>query len=444
MNRGSYFYRKKQMKQCSFWLRVIPLLTLSLCSFAQTGSTPKQEEKKWFWGADLRLRPKTWNNIWDTTDTKDDRAVFMRVRPRIWGGIRLGSGISFQARLTNEFRPYLKIYPKKDFTIHEFVLDNLYLEMKGTLHRKLTLRVGRQDLMLGEGLVIMEGNPGDGSRTIYFNAIRATVALNKGSLDAFAVVNPGKERYLPVIHNQNVTLIERAEEGAGLYWTRELSKNWKGEFYGIYKHEEARGKYLESEIGTWGSRVSGKSSSGFEYILEWALQHGTYGSHGRLGNGGYAELRKKLPKAPVTFRFNYTQLSGDDAGTTRQEGWNPIFSRWPKWSELYIYTQTQEQGVAYWTNVRMFSPGLTWVISNKRSLDFTYRKMNSLQPRTFSPPNSALSGFSRGHLWISRYTYKINRHWSTYLLSEILKPGSYYPEGKHWAYFLRWETMLTF
>ncbi len=432
------------MKRLLFYCQAILLLSLPFCGFAQNASSQASSEKRWFWGADLRLRPKTWNNIWDTTDTRDDRAVFMRVRPRVWGGIRLGSGISFQARITNEFRPYLKIYPKRDFTIHEFVFDNLFLELKGTLHPKLTVRIGRQDMMFGEGLVLIEGNPGDGSRTIYFNALRATYAMKKGTLDAFVIVSPGKDRYLPVIHSQSQTLLERAEEGAGLYWTRELSKSWRGEFYGMYKHEEARGKYLESDIGTWGSRISGKGAAGLEYTFEWALQHGTYGTQGRLGNGGYAEIRRKWKAAPVTLRFNFTQLSGDKMGSSTQEGWDPIFSRWPKWSELYLYTQTQEQGVAYWTNIRMYSPGLLWQIDAKSSLDFTYRKMSALQPRVLAQPQNPLSGLSRGHLWIPRYTYKVNRHWTTYLLTEILQPGNFYPDNRHWAYFIRWETMLTF
>jgi hypothetical protein len=71
----------------------------------------KDSKFPWFRGVDLRLRPKTWNNLFDDTDARDDRAVFLRVRARIWGGIRLGSGGSFQARITNEFRPYWKAYP---------------------------------------------------------------------------------------------------------------------------------------------------------------------------------------------------------------------------------------------------------------------------------------------------------------------------------------------
>jgi len=31
-----------------------------------------------------------------------------------------------------------------------------------------------------------------------------------------------------------------------------------------------------------------------------------------------------------------------------------LYSRWPKWSELYIYSQVPEKGVAYWTNLNMW------------------------------------------------------------------------------------------
>ncbi len=37
-------------------------------------------------------------------------------------------------------------------------------------------------------------------------------------------------------------------------------------------------------------------------------------------------------------------MSGDDPSTDDNEGWDPLFSRWPKWSELYIYSLATEGG----------------------------------------------------------------------------------------------------
>ena len=88
-------------------------------------------------------------------------------------------------------------------------------------------------------------------------------------------------------------------------------------------------------IGAWGGYTYGRRTS--EHVRKPYIQVGWYG------------------------------FSGDDPRTTgRIEGWDPLFSRWPKWSELYIYSQMRETGVGYWTNSSMwqgeagFSPQKTF------------------------------------------------------------------------------------
>ena len=55
--------------------------------------------------------------------------------------------------------------------LDEVVFESLYLDFKRVFVKGLSLRVGRQNLMRGEGFLLFEGNSGDGSRTTYFNAI---------------------------------------------------------------------------------------------------------------------------------------------------------------------------------------------------------------------------------------------------------------------------------
>jgi hypothetical protein len=70
----------------------------------------------------------------------------------------------------------------------EGVVDNLFVEAKDLLNGKLDLKVGRQDFLnyFGEGFLIQDGTPGDGSRTYYFNAARATWKISKASSIDFA------------------------------------------------------------------------------------------------------------------------------------------------------------------------------------------------------------------------------------------------------------------
>ena len=67
------------------------------------------------------------------------------------------------------------------------------------------LRIGRQDFlgpdMYGEGFLLMDGSPADGSRTFYFNAAKLRWKINeKNSLDFVYIDDPRTDVFLPSIH----------------------------------------------------------------------------------------------------------------------------------------------------------------------------------------------------------------------------------------------------
>ena len=147
-----------------------------------------------------------------------------------------------------------------------------------------------------------------------------------------------------------------------------------------------------------------------------------------------------MPK--LTLLFNYTYLSGDDPTTPDNEAWNPIFSRWPKWSELYLYTVAQEGvGPGYWTNLNMVSPGLMYRFSDKLTADFTYRMMRSAEKRSLG---ASLSGSDRGHLTVTRFLYRVNKHWSGHVWAEVMRTGDFYKSGSSTSYFIRTEFFFTY
>ena len=45
-------------------------------------------------------------------------------------------------------------------------------------------------------------------------------------------------------------------------------------------------------------------------------------------------------------------LSGDDPETSEDEGWNPLWARYPQYSELYVYAFDTD-GAGRWSNVNM-------------------------------------------------------------------------------------------
>ena len=74
------------------------------------------------------------------------------------------------------------------------ILDNLYLDIPKVPCIPASLRIGRQDIVRGEGFILMEGGPLDGSRSIYQNAILLgldgqQLGLDKTKLELMAIRN---------------------------------------------------------------------------------------------------------------------------------------------------------------------------------------------------------------------------------------------------------------
>lgn len=65
--------------------------------------------------------------------------------------------------------------------------------------------------MYGEGFLILDGTPGDGSRTFYFNAVKASVLIADGhTVDLVYVSDPKTDQYLPSLHP---AYYDRADRG---------------------------------------------------------------------------------------------------------------------------------------------------------------------------------------------------------------------------------------
>ena len=117
----------------------------------------------------------------------------------------------------------------------------------------------------------------------------------------------------------------------------------------------------------------------------------------------------------------------------------PVFSRWPEWSELYIYTQIAEgRGVAYWTNLRSLNASVTIQPSGSLKLSYTYHALHAPQTAIRRP------GHNRGslHEWLA--TTELGRHTSMHFLIERFAPGDFYDDPVDDAWFIRTELMLKY
>ncbi len=416
-------------------------------------------------GAIERLRNEFYNNITDMNKDKNDRTDYFRIRTSVWGQLQVAQVATLYAKVTNEFRKYTDDPKARDFTWDEIVFDNLFIKLENK-SKNLGITLGRQNLMYGEGFILMEGAPWDGSRTIYHDAMKLSVTMGKTTLDVLGIDNTKIEDHLPVVRGSDLKngkifgqpkdqmMNDGEEKAVGLYATTTAIAKTKLEAYGIRKTEKPDpwinldGSKEELNLNTVGARVNYAFTNRLSLTTEWALQSGSQGSIDHSAFGGYGYLSYILnQKYKATLSGGLIALSGDDPATKdKNEGWNPLFSRWPKWSELYIYSYLNETTrgsirVAYWTN--LFSPNVSYTmqVSKKISLIANAFLLNAFEKRTLA--GDVESGLARGkevQCWIK---FNFNRYLTGHFLYDYLFPGDFYASPRTGGPFIRGELMIS-
>jgi hypothetical protein len=425
-------------------------------------------------GMSERLRNEYYNNITDMNKDVSDRTDYYRIRTSVWGQARYAPYATFYAKLTNEFRKYTLDPKERDFTWEEIVFDNLYLKLE-TPNKMAALTVGRQNLMYGEGFILMDGAPWDGSRTIYHDAIKLSLAKGKTSIDLLAIDNTRTEDRLPVIRDpgfEDGTLTELKkgvrvpqsldqmmndgeEKALGLYATTTAVAKAKIEAYFLRKTEmpdpwiNMGGSKDELNLNTLGARVNYGFTDRISLTTEWALQSGSQGSIDHSAVGGYGYVTYLIDQATKSsLSGGIICLTGDDPATAdKNEGWNPMFARLPKWSELYIYSYLNEVNrgsvrVSYWTN--LWSPYISYTValSKKATLIGNFYLLKAFQKRSI-PGGGIGNGLSRGNEIQVWFKYAFNKYLSGHVLLDQLVPGDFYPMPHTSGPFLRGELLFS-
>lgn len=425
---------------------VLLILGFSSIIYAQSNSDSKLKVN-----FSERFRMVMWDNAIDLDDSGTVNQNFTRFRTTLSFNYQASSKLEFNIKLANEFRYYFTP-SMAEFHINEIIIDQLNLKYNNSKYLPGILTLGRQNIMLGEGFVIFDGHPGDGSRSAYFNAVRYDWHIkNNHTLTGFFAYQP-EEDFLPVLNGKDIDaafqgddsyqLIEQTEKSAALYYNGDLG-NVNLQTYAIWKEIVDDGLKIipESDIYTSGARIKVPVNDKLTVTAEGAYQGGKIGEEDRSAFAGYAYLSYfPNPKAyyiPSLINIGSFLLSGDNPKTLKNEGWEPIFSRWPKWSESYIYTSLKEnQGrVAYWSNMFALYLQAKYDFGTGIGLNVNYYKLYAFQETL---PTSFLSGSGkdRGNLIIAKLNYKISKNVSGHILWEHFVPGNFYINGAdsyHWA-----------
>lgn len=409
------------------------------------------------WGAYARIRHEYWKNAFDLEDTSRDDRSFYRMKFSLWGQHKFNDSWSGFAKLTNESRSYI-IYEGGDagYMIHEAVFDSLYFDWKNMLGWNVDARLGRQDLLglYGENFLFADGTPLDGSRTFYFNAAKFNWKMAEGkAMDVLVIGNPKEDKLLPVINEYKTsagvkTQLNATEDAAfAAILKLDPNKECHIEPYFIYKTETGTALSATdtklNTIGFFRRHIMGS----FTTRIQLAYQTGDYGTAKRTGLGAYAFVDKNFEGAlkPVAC-LGYVTLSGDDKGTVDNEGFDPLFSRFPLYSEYYSLELMKESGSSYWTNMNIVKLQGSIVPFNKSKFTVGYNMISAPQKGAAAATAFYGTGTTRGNLISVRLDYKFDEKGDVtgYLYGEQLAPGDFYASTADAGMFSRAEIQLKY
>ncbi|MCL1919940.1 MAG: alginate export family protein [Kiritimatiellaeota bacterium] len=318
-------------------------------------------------GAELRARYEWMRNLpGKYGQAAPNYADRLRLRAKVWGSAYAGD-FGIYARLYDEVREFHNLRGRNYQHFPGWlIMDNLYLDMNNLLYNRVDVRIGRQDMMYGEGRVIANGTSGESDR-FAFDAVKVTTRVTEATkADVFFTYMPSRDDYL-TLGDRNTGYYPTSyrgpyggpenngglsEWGIGTYWTVEEIDALPMEFYLLYKDEsrwfpdgtDRSVRVPGRKYGTAGLRLMPRFTEKLSGELEAAYQFGRTDS----GNGADGQaisaymLYAGLTYTEVEWAWKpYIKaaalvLSGDGKDSVFDRpggpaatatGWNPVYAR---------------------------------------------------------------------------------------------------------------------
>ncbi|OXU14631.1 alginate export family protein [Sedimentisphaera salicampi] len=393
---------------------------------------------------------------------KDGHQNYDRIRARLGAKHQFTDEIGVDFRMVQELWCFDDPeYKDNSVDFDEAIIDRLNVKLDNFLDMPVTAVVGRQDIILSKWLVL-DGTPLDGSRTIFFDAARFTVDMDEGrTLDLVYTQNYARasKTLEPFSEQADRRLTQNDEQGVIMYYTDKSQEAFSWEAYFMLKEDdvaEIAPRYnpdwsRESEIYTFGGAFNGGINDNMSYRLEAAVQTGekaidsssapqdleAFGTLNSLCYSFNDEMNNML-----TLEYEY--LSGDNPSTDDNEGFDPLWGEWPRYSEMYVYTQALEGSLADHTNLHRV--GLTHKFDPAEKTKWTnaFHLLWAAQDRQGAQYGGDSDVF-RGQLLTSVLRHRISKQFSTRLNAEYFIPGNYYDEAwQNESLFLRAEVVYSF
>jgi len=208
--------------------------------------------------------------------------------------------------------------------------------------------------------------------------------------------------------------------------------------------DQVKAADIASGINTFGGRLQVPILKPLLLTFEGAYQTGSYGEADRRALGGLSHFDYSPGGVPLlkTLVVGGIFLSGDRPETGEFEAWDPLFSRWPKWSEGYIYTLIRETRVAYWSNLTSLYGSVVLDFGSRVNASVTFHRLGADEPNPAPFPGG--TGLKRGTLIVGRFNYTISRNLSGYFQWDYFRPDDFYFAGASPFNWLRFELLFRY
>ncbi len=420
-------------------------------------------------GADQRIRMMYDNNNLDLNNgsTTDDRTwyrfrtrVLVNIRPLQALGVLEEHAKDLQVNFRMVFEPRYYHRPDgNDWIRDEVLIDRLNITWKKAFGLPLTIIAGRQDIALGHKWLVFEGTPGDGSRTIYFDAIRTIWDLKdcNTTLDLIYIRNRDQSaQYLKPINDlETNNSLGKNSQGVILYVRNKSIKDTMIDGYFIYKHDDVLASERWSvpdtdnnDIYTFGAAVDTKLTDRLTFYGELAYQFGKRSGADISAAGFNSSLTYDCQNDWKGKLFaQYEWRSGDRDKTGQDEGFDILWGQYPAWSNIFQggADGIDGRGPAQSSNIHRITAGYSFEPCSKVSVVTHYTILFAGQNSDPAGVGAfSKSGNVRGHQLAATAKYKYNEHLSFAAVGEVFIPADYYNKvANDTAVFGMLEAMLT-
>ena len=399
------------------------------------------------WGADLRLRA-----LYDEARTLDQHATghdrfWSLYRARVWTKITPVENVDFNIRVVTEPRVFCRPDMEEQTIRQEALFDLLNVKWSKVLGTPLTLTAGRQELKFGDGWLVINGTPLDGTRTLFFDAVRATYDAQaiKTVFDLVTLCNQANSSaWIRPFNDRNLDLAENDEIGVILYGSNKSVKDTTIDGYFMYKNDDRVAENGDdADIYTLGARAAGALDEHWKYVAEAAPQWGHKNGVNICAFGANSDLAYNFNdphKNLLHSGYEFKSGSGERDGS-----FDPLWGRYPIWSNLYADSIA---GLEFLpdqvSNLHRLTTGWGFNPCQKMTFTLDYSLLFANQNTFADRSGFSEEGKFRGQLIKSVLEHVMNEHLTGQVIAELFAPGNYYDDTRNdVALFLRYQLTVT-